>query len=377
MRQARLLLTGVAALALTACDSIPDFDLRDLGNGFDTSAAVANLPDRPTPDARGVISYPNYQVVVAQRNDTIRSVASRLSLDVAELAAFNGIEPDVLLRNGELVALPSRVAEPAGGPIQSLDITSVATTALDRVETTQTTTLEPATATPTTTSQAGTEPIRHRVLRGETVFQISRLYGVPVQNIADWNGLSAELALREGQFLLIPQGDATPPAPTTVEEPGVGSETPLPPSSTTPLPDEDISAAAAAIEAPEAPDIGTTTTATARFIQPVEGTVIRAYAPGRNEGIDIGVSAGSAVKAADSGSVAAVTTDTNGVAIVVIKHPDNLLTVYTNLEDLSVEKNDSVSRGQTIGKVSAGNPSFLHFEVRRGLQSVDPAEFLP
>jgi murein DD-endopeptidase MepM/ murein hydrolase activator NlpD len=111
------------------------------------------------------------------------------------------------------------------------------------------------------------------------------------------------------------------------------------------------------------------------MVRPVAGTIIRAYAAGRNEGIDIGVPAGTSVKAADAGSVAAVTTDTSGVAIVVIKHAGNLLTVYTNLADLSVEKGDTISRGQAIAKVGAGDPSFLHFEVRRGLESVDPAEF--
>jgi murein DD-endopeptidase MepM/ murein hydrolase activator NlpD len=110
---------------------------------------------------------------------------------------------------------------------------------------------------------------------------------------------------------------------------------------------------------------------------PVDGTIIRAYAQGRNEGIDIGVAAGTPVKAADAGTVAAVTKDTAGVAIVVIKHADNLLTVYTNLEDLTVEKNSTVRRGETLGKVRAGDPAFVHFEVRRGLQSVDPADYLP
>jgi murein DD-endopeptidase MepM/ murein hydrolase activator NlpD len=47
------------------------------------------------------------------------------------------------------------------------------------------------------------------------------------------------------------------------------------------------------------------------------------------------------------------------------------------MDNLTVQKDASVTRGQVIGKVRAGNPSFLHFEVRRGLQSVDPMDFLP
>ncbi len=387
----RLMMTTGAIAVLAACEGgLPDFDLRDLGDGFDTSEAVANLPDRPAPDDRGVISYPNYQVAVARSGDTVNAVANRLGQNAGELARFNGLAPDTALRAGELLALPGRVAEPSPatgapstGPIQPLDVTAIATTALDRVgEQPATPAATPAPVAVTT----GVEPIRHKVQRGETVFSVARLYGVPVSNIAEWNSLGSDLTIREGAFLLIPQAGARRPVtPQPVPEPGTGSPTPTPPSATTPLPAETPAPATATLPAPATPDTGASTPApapaasnpSATLVRPVNGTVIREYAPGRNEGIDIGVAAGTAVKAADGGSVAAVTTDTNGVAIVVIKHANNLLTVYTNLDNLTVAKGDSVGRGQTIGKVRAGDPSFLHFETRRGLQSVDPAELLP
>jgi murein DD-endopeptidase MepM/ murein hydrolase activator NlpD len=110
---------------------------------------------------------------------------------------------------------------------------------------------------------------------------------------------------------------------------------------------------------------------------PVSGSIIRAYAPGRNEGIDIGAPAGTEVRAAEAGTVAAVTTNTDGVQIVVIRHAGDLLTVYTHLDNLTVQKDSTVARGQAIGRVRSGDPSFLHFEVRRGMQSQDPTEFLP
>jgi len=63
------------------------------------------------------------------------------------------------------------------------------------------------------------------------------------------------------------------------------------------------------------------------------------------------------------------------VPIVVIRHADNLLTVYAGVDDLTIKKGDSVKRGQQIAVVRAGSPSFLHFEVRKGLDSVDPMPF--
>ncbi len=385
----RVVMTGVAMVALAACEDF-DFDLRDMGNGFDTSSAVQTLPGRPRPDDRGVISYPNYQVVVARRDDTIRGIAIRLGLDATELADYNGIGPDVILRRDEIIALPSRVTEPspatgaiATGPIQPFDVTAVATTALDRADAAGTTAPAAPAAAPAPTAPVvrGNEPIRHQVKRGETVFSISRLYNVPVTNIAEWNGLDAAFTIREGQYLLVPQG-GTAPAPTAatdVTAPGAGTATPVPPSAALPLPAE-TPAAPAAIAAPATPDLGTSAaqpaSSGARFLMPVQGAIIRDYAPGSNEGIDIGVPAGTEVKAAGSGTVAAVTTDTSGGAIVVLKHSDGLLTVYTQMDGLTVDKNDSISRGQTIGKVRNADPSFLHFEVRRGLQSLDPNDFL-
>jgi murein DD-endopeptidase MepM/ murein hydrolase activator NlpD len=109
---------------------------------------------------------------------------------------------------------------------------------------------------------------------------------------------------------------------------------------------------------------------------PVSGKIIRAYDKKKNQGIDISAAAGSAVKAAEAGTVAAVTKDTDQVTIVVIRHADSLLTVYAGIDGLKVKKGDKVSRGQTIGAVRAADPSFLHFEVRKGVDSLDPMSFL-
>jgi LysM repeat protein len=382
------LLTGVAVTALAACQGM-DADLRDLGDGFSTAGAVQELPNRPRPDERGVISYPTYQVVVAQRDDTIRGIAIRLGLDANELAQYNGIEPDTILRRDEIVALPNRLPDGTISPDrpaeqQPFDVAAVATSALDRADSAgapiTATPLPPAGGAPVPAPAAapGAEPIRHQVARGETAFSISRLYNVPVTSIAEWNGLNAQFTIREGQFLLIPQGGAAPPraAVPAVTAPGAGSETPVPPSAATPLP-----APTAPVAAPAAPDIGTPAPAPAasssRLAAPVQGSIIRAYAPGTNEGVDFGVPAGTDVRAADAGTVAAVTADTSGGSIVVIRHADGLLTVYTQMDNLTVQKDSTVTRGQVIGKVRAANPSFLHFEVRRGLQSVDPTDFLP
>lgn len=401
----KLLAASTALALVSGCDRPLDFDLRGkLGSGADTSAAARNATAaRPTPDSRGIISYPSYQVAVAERGDTLASLATRIGADPAELARYNGIQTGDSLRVGEIVALPSRVAEPspatgasATGPIQppAVDITELAEGAIARAQpapdSAAASTSAPSTAaTGAATSPAverGIEPIRHKVVRGETAYTVARLYNTSVRALADWNGLDSSFSIREGQFLLIPTPLGEAPtalraasAPAEeVTKPGAGSPTPVPPSATLPLP-EDESRSAAAEPTASAPDLGTRQTAAAsegRFAYPVRGKIIREYAKGKNEGIDIAAPSGTPIGAAEAGTVAAITSDADQVPIIVVKHPDNLLTVYANVGDISVKKGDSVSRGQKLATVRAGDSAYLHFEVRKGFESVDPLPYL-
>ncbi|MFV0491946.1 MAG: peptidoglycan DD-metalloendopeptidase family protein [Pseudorhodobacter sp.] len=380
----RNLFAGLSLLALSACNTTPlDWDLRGtVGGGLDTSgAALRAVEPKPQPDGRGLISYPGYQVAVARRGDTVRAVANRIGMDPAELARHNAVTPDDLMRDGEVLALPRRVAGgaaplgvtgPGGGQIVGgtiapapVNVTAIATTALDR-----------AGSSSESVRQTATQPGRHRVARGETAYSIARLYNVNVRALADWNGLGSDLSLREGQYLLIPVA-ATAPAGSSNTAPGEGTPTPVPPSAATPLPDEKTTPAAEAKKNdPASPNLGSQRSTSARFAMPVDGRIIREYAKGRNEGIDIGARAGTRVRAAADGTVAAVTKDTNQVPIVVIRHSDNLLTVYAGIDALKVAKGNRVKRGQDIAVVRQASPAFLHFEVRRGVESLDPMTML-
>ena len=127
----------IAALFLSACATSEglDWDLRSAG--LDTSgAAIAATNAPPSPDARGVISYPTYQVAVAQRGDTVTTLAARIGLQATELASYNALRPEDPLRAGETLALPTRVASGAlgatgGAAAGSVDVAAIATAALD------------------------------------------------------------------------------------------------------------------------------------------------------------------------------------------------------------------------------------------------------
>ncbi|WP_245243069.1 LysM peptidoglycan-binding domain-containing protein [Pararhodobacter sp. SW119] len=358
-----LLATG---FTLSACQDTSqlDWDLRGSDTFSTADAARTVTVTRPEPDARGVIAYPGYRVAVARPGDTVRGIAQRVGVDPQALAQQNALNLETALRGGETLVLPG-----AG----STGETGIAMTSLD----------SPAT---------GGAPIRHQVQRGETAFTIARLYNVSSRALADWNGLGADMEVREGQTLVIPvagandepsdrmaalpqQTDAQP----TAAAPGRGSPTPPPPSASQPLPSSDPAPAGQTAATPAQPpvaDMQADRTEGARLAMPVDGRIIRAYARGRNDGIGIGAAAGTPVRAAANGTVAAITRDTDQVPIMVVRHDGNLLTVYANIDDIRVERGATVRRGQTIATVRTGDPSFLHFEVREGFESVDPMPFL-
>ncbi|MGR3571278.1 peptidoglycan DD-metalloendopeptidase family protein [Brevirhabdus sp.] len=397
-----------AALLLGACapQTGLDADMRSFGNGFETSSAAAEpgLGDRPRSDARGVISYPSYQVALARSGDRVSDVASRVGVDARQLAEFNGLNTGTRLRSGELLALPTRVAgdiattapqqsggfgsgadgqfgaapTSGGAGSERIDITTLASNAIDRSPTDSP--APRASRTAPAAATAAPEPIRHQVQRGETAFTISRKYNVKLKSLAEWNGLNSQLVVREGQYLIIPTSSAPNPRAglSTTVAPGRGSPTPPPPSASKPLPQESPEARTAAL--PASPNLASQRTPAAsgggKFAYPVSGSIIRAYSKGKNDGIDLASKAGTPVKAAGEGEVAAITRDTDQVPILVLRHPDNLLTVYANIGDIAVKKGDKVSRGQTLAKVRNTSPSFLHFEVRKGFESVDPVPYL-
>lgn len=336
----------------------PDFR-GGLGGGLSTSQAAAAAMARPQPDQRGVISYPGYQVAVARQGDSVASISARLGLSAAQVARHNAIDPNAVLNPGAVIALPTRVANATPATV---------------------TTRAPSTAgaRAATTTVAAPQPRQHIVAASETAWSIARKYGVSVADLASWNGLSADMAVRPGQRLLIPvAGEAAPSQAEVVNAPGTGSPTPQPPSAAEALPNEKTIPASTPVTAPGGPDLGSTRTAASgsgKFRMPVNGAIARTYQKGKNEGIDISAAPGTTVSAAGAGTIAAITRDVDQVPIIVVRHEGNLMTVYAGLDDVTVSKGQTVQAGTPLGK--AQGQGLVHFEVRQGFDSVDPEKYL-
>ena len=365
--------------ALSACEnsSLSNFDFDFRGNSFDTSdAALQATQSRPKANELGIISYPTYQIAVARRDDTIESMAERLGQNPGELARYNGLAEGERLRNGEVLALP-RTGSRGGQYLESSDEIEETTLSKDiNVLELADNALKVAGGSANnqldrTSSDAKNlmDPIKHNVVRGETVFTISRLYNISVRSLADWNGLDSDYTLREGQILIIPLVDKK--ASKNTQKEVVESAVPAPPSSKKPQP-RNVNTQ----EFSKSTDTKISVPENGKMAYPLEGLVIREYSKNINDGIDFTARAGTKVVAADTGLVATVTEDINQIAIVVLKHPGNILTVYANLTNIKVSTNQNVNRGDILGEIPDGDPPYLHFEIREGFESVDPLEYL-
>lgn len=95
----------------------------------------------------------------------------------------------------------------------------------------------------------------------------------------------------------------------------------------------------------------------------------------RHTGLDLAVPVGSDVRASGGGTVKETATDSSYGLYVLLQHPDGYETMYGHLSRVVVAQGDSVRTGQVIGLSGNSGRStapHLHFEIRRGGQSVNP-----
>jgi murein DD-endopeptidase MepM/ murein hydrolase activator NlpD len=127
---------------------------------------------------------------------------------------------------------------------------------------------------------------------------------------------------------------------------------------------------------------GDVTPSAAGFIWPVNGPVTSPFGWrwGRmHEGIDIGASSGTPIRAAASGRVLYAGWMSGYGNLVAIDHGRGISTAYGHQSSIAVGVGQVVSQGQTIGYVGCTGHCFgshLHFEVRVNGTAVDPLGYL-
>jgi murein DD-endopeptidase MepM/ murein hydrolase activator NlpD len=268
--------------------------------------------------------------------------------------------------------------------------------------------------TPPTTlnAQAGIAPApsasggTHVVQAGDTAYNISRRYGVPVNAFIAANGGTATIKL--GQTVVIPGGGSGQPAvqlanvdPRSVPQvtPAVIAPAPAPAPLAAAVPAAPVAPPAAA-PAPQgqqvalAPQTGAAGAAAAAapqasaegggFRWPVRGRVISGFGKKpngeRNDGINLAVPEGSAVKAAEDGTVIYAGNELKSYGnLVLIRHPGGWVSAYAHNSELKVKRGEEVRRGQIValsGMSGGVTTPQVHFELRKDATPVDPLQHL-
>lgn len=104
---------------------------------------------------------------------------------------------------------------------------------------------------------------------------------------------------------------------------------------------------------------------------PISGIVVN------NQGIDFAVSSGSPVYASGGGEVLIAGQHGRYGLTVLLQHPDDYTTMYSNLGLTNVNVGDIVGEKDIIGLAltsEQGKDSIVHFELRKDGKPVDPEE---
>ena len=210
---------------------------------------------------------------------------------------------------------------------------------------------------------------------GDSLSKIAKSYGTSVAQLQRANGLSGS-AIRVGQKLNIPVGiDNTVTASVKAQNHGVD---PIVTGSTA-KPASEVQTARLDTET-KAP----AQTGISDFRWPVRGRVVSTFGErqqdGTNDGIDISVPEGTAVRAAENGVVIYTGTEISKYGqLVLVRHTEGWVSAYAHNSEFEVKKGDKVRRGQIIarsGKTGDADRPKLHFELRKDSNPVDPKKHL-
>ena len=244
-----------------------------------------------------------------------------------------------------------------------------------------------------------TQPVVHVVAPGETLYAIARKYKMPPAELARLNNIPAHTKVNIGDRITIPASRATARAaqpeqkiaaqPKALSAPKAKVET-----KTAALPKAHAKAGPtlASHQPAETASVATPNEAPAprksvragnnslSFRWPAKGRIIAAFGPKTNgqtnDGINIALPEGTAVKAAEDGVVAYAGNELKGYGnLVLIRHADGYVTAYAHAKELLVKRGDPIKRGQTIarsGQTGNVDAPQLHFEIRKGPAPIDP-----
>lgn len=207
----------------------------------------------------------------------------------------------------------------------------------------------------------------HEMAPGETIWQISQRYGVPVDAILEANRIDDVHQIPTGARIFVPGVDPLP-----------GDEAPFVADTDPPVRGCSPPEALRRERQERALREGSLA-----FEWPVRGRITTCFAPenGRShDGIDIAVPGGTPIRASEAGMVIYSATLGAYGNLVVVRHAGPYTSLYAHNEKNLAAKGDTVAKGDVIAESgTSGNATgpHVHFEIRRVRKPDNPNLYLP
>lgn len=225
--------------------------------------------------------------------------------------------------------------------------------------------VKPTSASGTSYGNTSSATGSYRVVSGDTLYSIAQRHGMTVSQLRAVNHLQDE-NLRVGQTLRV-TGTAVASTPAVQPTPVVTTTTT---TSVTTTPTPSVSAPTITASGKTASHAGLT------WQNPLAGASIGKAFSSSTRGVELQGSANQTVVAAADGQVIFSGNGPRGYGkLVVVQHSPNLLTAYSNGDNLIVKEQERVKRGQSLARL--GSAGKLHFEVRENGTPVNPSNYIP
>jgi len=248
---------------------------------------------------------------------------------------------------------------------------------------------------------------RYIVQSGDTLSRIAYRQGVSVTELRQANAIKGD-TIRIGQSLTIPTAstqtaattsihtlpaeaqsvETSKPSETTLAKLPVSTETPATatvPTQSNKADNVKTTSMEKKVDEPQQVAVLTPDPGNAAALRwPAKGRILSSFGQREgtitNDGIDIMIPEGTAVKAAENGVVIYAGDGLKEFGnTILIRHEDNIVTVYGHNGKLLVQRGQKVRRGDEIAKSGkSGNAVTpkLHFEVRKNSTPVNPMKYL-
>ncbi len=278
--------------------------------------------------------------------DTLYSIAWRYELDIDDFAAWNNLGSSTFIKAGQRL----HTRKPAnfdGTRSKNID---------------QSIAYSPGSS--SGQSSAGRYVSNQQAVKakqGDTLYGLSRRYGVDMKRLAQLNQLKKPYVIQPGQTIFLKPLSSS--RSTTTAKGSTPKHTPKSVTQTT-------------------RSSSNSWPTTVRWQRPANGRIVKQFSSRRNDakGIDIAGKEGSAILAAADGTVVY---SGNGLIsygnLIIIKHSKTFLSAYAYNRKLLVKEGDGVKAGQKIAEMGHKEKadSRLHFEIRKNGKPVDPLKYLP